>query len=81
MKKTINDITVFEYTDLATAEALVELSVEPMQILLGDYPFYWVASREEAEQLVALGYELLPSIPKMNQPSQNLHPASHNRTA
>jgi hypothetical protein len=58
--KSIEGMTVFEFTDLNNAQNFADQAIEPMQILLGDYPHYWVTTIGTAERLVALGYEFLP---------------------
>ncbi len=60
--KVINNITVFEFTDEAAARSYAERCNKPMQILLGDHPYYFVASLTDAERLAALGYEFMPNI-------------------
>lgn len=62
--RVVEGITVFEFTALDAAQAYSERCIKPMQILLGDCPYYWVASLGDAERLVALGYEFVNPLPQ-----------------
>lgn len=59
--KVINDRTVYEFTNVELAKSFTLRCNKPMQILLGDAPFFWVASLGDAEWFVEQGYELLSS--------------------
>jgi hypothetical protein len=57
--KIIRDRPVFEFSNLADAKAFALRAAKPMLILLGDAPYYWVASLADAASLAEEGYELL----------------------
>jgi hypothetical protein len=54
--------TVFEFSSLENAKSFAIGCEKPMQIILGDAPFYWVASLADATWLTANGYELLDAV-------------------
>jgi hypothetical protein len=57
--KIISDRAIYEFSNLADAEAFTLRARKPMQILLGNAPYYWVASLADAEWLAEQGYEVL----------------------
>jgi hypothetical protein len=57
--KLIKGATIYEFTDLELAQEFANQANMPMQILLGDHPYYWVTTVNAAEQLASLGYEFL----------------------